>query len=69
MGRVAASGLKIVSANLQPPKEPDEDLRVSFLEITFEDPLNGRRYDTVMVATPRGLTFNVVKRTELPTKS
>jgi len=61
-------GLKIVSATLRPPKEPDEDLRVSFLEMVIEDELNGRCYDTVLVGTPRGITFTVSKRTEPPKK-
>jgi hypothetical protein len=66
---VATRGLKIVSTGLRPPKDPEGDLRVSFLELVFEDELNGRRYETVIVATPRGLTFNVTKRSELPDQS
>lgn len=66
MGRVAACGLKIISANLLPPKDPDAELRVSFLELVIEDDINNRRYDVAVVGTPRGLTFNVVRRTELP---
>lgn len=66
---MAARGLKIAAANLRPPQEPDSDLRVSFLELTLEDELNNRRYETVLVATPRGLTFNVIRRIELPDNS
>jgi hypothetical protein len=66
---VATRGLKVVSSNLLPPKDPDADLRVSFLELVVEDGINHRRYDLVIVGTPRGLTFNVVKRTELPDDS
>jgi len=69
VGRVAPRGLKIVSANARPQMEPEDDLRVSFLELVLEDEVNGRRYETVMVATPRGLTFNVTRRIDLPNKS
>ena len=61
-GRTPRNGLTISEATLRPPKDPDADLRVSFLELVVEDPINHRRYNAVLVGTPRGLTFTVTRR-------
>lgn len=63
--RTTQQGLTISEAVLRPPKDPDADLRVSFLEMVVEDPINCRRYNAVLVGTPRGLTFTVTLREDL----
>jgi hypothetical protein len=62
---MAPGGLKILKSKLMPRQEPDDDLKVSFLELLFEDTLNNRQYEAVIAATSRGLKFTVTRLIKL----
>ena len=44
------------------PTVIDDKLRVSIIELTLVDPLNGKEYECSLVGTRRGLTVSVSKK-------
>jgi len=48
------------------PREVDvPDLDICMLDVVIDDLMHAKRYDIVLVGTPRGLTFTVERKRKL----